>query len=121
MNLRILTIGIALWIVGTVAIRLSGQHLLAPARPVRVVVLYIVSFLAMALLARRIFKRLKLEQSSWPGAATVLALPTLILDPFSCLLSSTVFPNLDSAAVGIFGGWMLICCGGAVAGAWLKA
>ena len=42
-------------------------------------------------------------------------LPTLILDPFSCAFFPSVFPNMDPAAAGIFGGLMLICCGGAVA------
>jgi hypothetical protein len=26
------------------------------------------------------------------------------------------YPNLSAAAAGIFGGWMLICCGGGLAG-----
>ena len=115
---RILLTGIALWTVGTVVIRLAGQHLLPPDRPARIVALYLISFLAMAWLARRIFKRL--ESDSWPKLATLLALPTLILDPFSCLFFASVFPNVDPSAAGAFGGWMLICCAGAVAGAWLK-
>jgi hypothetical protein len=49
-----------------------------------------------------------------------LILPTLILDPFSCAFFTTMFPNLDPGAAGAFGGWVLISCGGGVAGVWRK-
>src|SRR6202041_955000 len=67
----------------------------------------------------RIFRRLGVEKNSWPAAATLLMLPTLILDPFSCAFFSTVFPNVEPGAAGVFGGWMLIFCAGAVLGVWL--
>ena len=118
---RMMVIGLGLWVVGTVAIRLAGQQMLATQSAARTVILYVVSFLLMGWLARRIFRGAGLDKESWPRAATLLALPTLILDPFSSAFFSVVFPNVDSAAAGIFGGWMLICCAGAVAGAWVKA
>jgi len=121
MQRRIVVIGILLWAVGTIGIRLAGQHLLYPQAGARTILLYVISFLLMALLARRIFHRMGIEKESWPRAATLLALPTLLLDPFSSAFFSAVFPNVDAAAAGVFGGWMLICCGGAVAGAWVKA
>jgi Family of unknown function (DUF5367) len=117
---RALAAGLLLWIVGTVAIRIGGQRILAPDRDVRTAVLYLASLAAMAVLIPRVWRRLKLEKNSWFQAVTLLILPTLILDPFSCLFFSRVFPNIDPAAAGVFGGWMLICCGGAVAGVWLK-
>lgn len=118
---NIVIIGLMLWTVGTVAIRLAGQHMLATHSAARTIILYAVSFLLMGLLARRIFRGAGLDKESWPRAATLLALPTLILDPFSSAFFSSVFPNVDPAAAGVFGGWMLICCAGAVAGAWVKA
>jgi len=119
MSYRLLFTGGMLWVVGTVAIRLGGRGLLQANRPLTTLVLYLVSFALMALLVPRIFRRLGLQKISWPGAATLLMLPTLILDPFSCALFSTVFPNVDPDAAGVFGGWMLIFCAGAVAGVWL--
>lgn len=112
--------GLLLWMVGTVAIRIGGQRVLAPNRDVRTAVLYLASFAVMAVLIPRVCRRLKLEKNSWFQAVTLLVLPTLILDPVSCLFFPLVFPNIDPAAAGVFGGWMLICCGGAVAGVWLK-
>jgi|ERR1700721_1483038 len=119
MRYRILVAGALLWIVGTVAIRLGGHGLLHPNRPVATLDLYLASFALMALLVPRIFRRLRVESDSWPAAATLLMLPTLILDPFSCVFFTSLFPNADPGVAGVFGGWILIFCAGAVAGVWL--
>ncbi|MBZ5552118.1 MAG: DUF5367 domain-containing protein [Acidobacteriia bacterium] len=117
---RILQLGFILWMVGSIGIRLAGQRLLHPNQPLEAVLLYLVSFVLMGVAARRIFERLGLARDSWRQAASLLILPTLLLDPFSCAFFPTVFPNIDPAAAGVFGGWMLICCAGAVAGSWVK-
>jgi hypothetical protein len=121
MQYRVLRVGILLWIVGTVAIRLGGRGLLHPNRPVATLILYLASFVLMALLAPRIFRRLGLQKDSWLAAATLLMFPTLILDPFSCAFFPVIFSNVDPGAAGVFGGWMLIFCAGAVAGVWLSS
>jgi len=113
--------GLVLWTAGTIVIRLAGKGLLQPERAGRTLGLYLVSFLLMFLLAPRICRRLGAPRELWPQAATLLILPTLILDPFSCAFFNTVFPNVDPGAAGTFGGWMLICCGGGLAGVWRKA
>lgn len=120
MNYRIFRIGVLLWLVGTAAIRLAGQRLLHSDRPYATLILYLVSFLLMALLAPRIFRRVGVQKDSWPAAATLLMLPTLSLDPFSCIFFTTIFSNVEPGAAGVFGGWMLICCAGVVAGVWFK-
>src|SRR5580692_9541264 len=107
MRFRTLITGALLWVVGTVAVRLGGRGLLHANRPVATLILYLTSVAAMALLAPRIFQRLGVEKESWPASATLLMLPTLILDPFSCAFFSTVFPNVEPGAAGVFGGWML--------------
>jgi len=70
---------------------------------------------AMFVLGLRLFRALSVDAIE---GVTLLALPTLLFDPFSCLYFAALFPNVAAPAAGIFGGWMLICCGGAVAGAW---
>ncbi len=117
---RYLGLGLALWAGGTLAIRFGGYRLLLAHSAGRTIVLYAVSFVFMALLVRRIFARLRLEKDRWPAAVTLLMLPTLVLDPFSCAFFARVFPQADPATAGTFGGWMLIFCGGAVAGLWAK-
>jgi hypothetical protein len=69
-----------------------------------------------SLLARRLCRRFHLPTDAWPGAAISLALPTLLLDPFSSAFFPVVFPNIPASAAGIFGGWMLCCCAGALTG-----
>lgn len=117
---RALLIGIAIWIIGTLAVRSVGHQLLQPGRPAWTLALFAVSFVAMAFLVRLIAVRLRIERDLWPATASLLILPTLLLDPFSCLFITAVFPNLDPGAGGLFGGWMLICCGGGVTGAWVR-
>ncbi|MGD0365495.1 MAG: DUF5367 family protein [Bryobacteraceae bacterium] len=118
---RTLITGISIWTCGTLGIRLAGHGLLQPGRGAQTVILYLASFVLMAFLVPRICRRLGFEKEQWPRAATLLILPTLVLDPFSCAFFSSMFPNLDPAAAGAFGGWMLICCGGGIAGVWRRA
>ena len=120
MGPRTLIAGILIWAAGTVIIRLAGPGVLRPGRTAQTVLLYLMSFALMALLVPRICRRLHIERDQWPKAVTLLILPTLILDPFSCAFFNSLFPNLDPAAAGAFGGWMLMCCGGGVAGVWRK-
>lgn len=115
---RVALLGIAIWIAATIFIRLAGQHLLRPGNTAFTLILYLASFVSMALLVRWIYRRMALPRDSWPLAATILIAPTLILDAFSCLFFPALFPNIDPSAGGLFGGWMLICCGGGVAGSW---
>ena len=109
---RTLLVGIAFWLVGTIVICLAGHRLLVPSLALP---LYVLSFVAMFLLGLRLFRALRVDAIE---GVTLLALPTLLFDPFSCLFFASLFPNVTPSAAGIFGGWMLICCGGAVAGAW---
>jgi uncharacterized protein DUF5367 len=117
---RIALLGIGIYVAGTVAIRLIGEKLLQPGAVAETLSLYAVSFILTAFLVRLICRRLVASKEDWAEATTLLVLPTLILDPFSCLFFSSAFPNLDPAAAGLFGGWMLICCGGGVTGIWVR-
>jgi hypothetical protein len=118
---RALLYGLALWLVGTIAIRLGGYRMLDPAAVGRTLLLYAAGFAAMAVLVPRICRSLGFRRTDAFAAAAALILPTLVLDPFSCLFFTKVFPRADPAAAGIFGGWMLAFCGGAVAGVWARS
>jgi len=113
MFVRAFIIGIIVWLAGTMTIRLAGQHLL---RPDRALLLYLLSFILLASITPLLLG----GTGDRRAAVTLLMLPTLILDALACPFFATVYPNVDPAAAGLFGGWMLICCGGAVAGVWLK-
>jgi len=114
---RMLALGLLLWVLGTLAIRLVGHRVLHAHQAVQTLILYALSFVVMGLLVRRIVQ--PLQRDLRPAAATLLMLPTLILDPFSCAFFPAIFPNIEPAAAGVFGGWMLIFCAGAVAGVWI--
>ena len=116
MSRRLLAFGFVLWLAGTLGVRLWGRFLLHPGSLLGTFLLYALSFLAMAGLARRLCRRAGLRRSEWPAGAVSLALPTLLLDPLSSAFFPTVFPNITPAAAGLFGGWMLCCCAGALAG-----
>ena len=117
---RLLLLGGLLWAGGTILIRLEGHRLLDTGRPLLTLLLYLVSAPALAIVVRWISRRYSVPREEHVNAAALLALPTLLLDPFSCLFFQTLFPNVQPAAAGLFGGWMLICCGGAIAGAFFK-
>jgi Family of unknown function (DUF5367) len=115
MNFRLFVYGSAIWIAATVALRLGGQYLLHPSGWKSTVVLFAVSFVLMGLVVRRLCAQLPQEQ--WLGGALSIALPTLVLDPFSSAFFPAVFPNMSPVMAGVFGGWMLCCCAGAFVGA----
>lgn len=115
LRMRTIAAGVAFWLAGTAVTRLFGQHLLQPG--LVALVLYATSFAAMAIVVPWLLRLLRVEPVE---GVTLLALPTLLFDPFACLYFASLFPNVAPSAAGIYGGWMLICCGGAVVGAWAK-
>src|SRR5271168_3554563 len=105
--------GLALWAAATLFLRLAGQRVLHPGDWTQTLVLFAISLPLMAWLVRRLCRRFKLPADQWLKGAVSVALPTLLLDPFSSAFFPYVFPNMSPAVAGIFGGWMLWCCAGA--------
>jgi hypothetical protein len=121
----LLIYGLVIWLVATIALRVAGQYLLRPGLVsstgwIRILILYAVSFVAMGLLVRRVCASTRLPGEEWLAGAVSLALPTLVLDPFSSAFFPVVFPNMAPSLAGMFGGWMLICCAGAALGGMLR-
>lgn len=109
--------GFILWLLGTAATRLFGQTFLLPSKPVSVFVLFLVSFPLMAWIARRMCRDRNLSAVEWPRAALWLCLPSLLLDAFATTFFAHAYPNLPAGSAGLFGGWILWCCAGALTGA----
>jgi hypothetical protein len=116
MHLRLIVKGAAIWLVATIALRVAGQHLLHPRNWIRTVALFVVTALLMAALVRWMCLKSKLPREQWPTGAISVLLSTLLLDPFSTAFFPVVFPNIDPNAAGLFGGWILMCCTGALVG-----
>lgn len=108
--------GFGMWVIGTVAIRLAGGGLLRTGATGRICVLYAASFLLMAWATPRICRAMGIERGRWFEGACGLMLPTLLLDPWACVFFGAAYPNLAAGAAGLFGGWMLVFCAGAIAG-----
>ena len=115
MRWRLFFTGFVIWGGATIVLRIAGQYILQPPAWRTTLVLFGVSFPAMAWLVRRLCSGMPRED--WPMGAISLALPTLLLDPFSSAFFPTVFPNMVPEMAGVFGGWMLCCCCGALTGA----
>jgi len=120
MRRRLFFIGLAIWIGATLALRFAGQLILRPRPWPAILILFAISFLLMAWLVRRLCRRFQVPPEQWPAGAISLALPTLLLDPFSSAFFPVVFPNLAPELAGVFGGWMLVCCAGALLGGTLR-
>src|SRR5215472_13061645 len=120
MHRALLAIGLLIWLVATLALRAAGQFVLRAGHWSSTVMLFAISFVLMAWLARRLCRRFHVPPEHWPAAAVSLALPTLLLDPFSSAFFPRVFPNIAPELAGVFGGWMLCCCAGALLGATIR-
>lgn len=116
MNYRLLLYGLAIWVVATLGLRFAGHYVLRPGNTRGVFILFVVSFPLMALLVRRLCQKFEAQKEAWPAGAISIALPTLLLDPFSSAFFPVMFPNMAPSVAGVFGGWMLWCCAGAMVG-----
>lgn len=116
MNVRLFFCGLGIWLVATVTLRMAGQRLLHPGDWKATLILFAVSFPLMGWVVRRLCRRFQLPREEWLGGALSVALPTLLLDPFSSAFFPVVFPNMAPEVAGVFGGWMLWCCAGAFVG-----
>ena len=116
MHRKLFLCGVGIWGGATVALRLGGQHVLRQRDARSTLLLLAVSFPLMAWLVRRLCRRFQLPREQWPIGAISIALPTLLLDPFSSAFFPVAFPNMAPEVAGVFGGWMLWCCAGALVG-----
>jgi len=113
---RCLITGFVIWLVATITLRFTGQYLLFPESLVGTAALLLASFPMMAFVARRICADAALPRADWPAAGIFLVMPTLVLDTLSTVFFPIVYPNIPREAAGLFGGWMLCCCAGALLG-----
>ncbi len=120
MRMRLFLYGLAGWLAATIALRFGGQFLLRPGDWTRTLIVFAVSFPLMSLLVRRLCSGVRMRREDWLAGAVIVLLPTLLLDPFSSAFFPSVFPNMSPDMAGVFGGWMLWCCAGALVGASIR-
>jgi hypothetical protein len=117
LNSRLLFVGFAIWAGASIVLRFAGQRLLHPGNDAGIALLFLVSFPLMAWLVRRLCSGAGLPRDQWLGGAVSIALPTLVLDSFTSAFFRVAYPNIAPELAGVFGGWILWCCAGALAGA----
>jgi len=120
MRIRLLLYGFGIWAGATIVLRIAGAYLLYPGSWKGTLILFAASFPLMAWVVRRLCGGVHLPVEQWPAGAISIALPTLLLDPFSSAFFPVVFPNMAPEVAGVFGGWMLWCCAGGLVGAMLR-
>ncbi|MGH9746347.1 MAG: DUF5367 family protein [Candidatus Acidiferrales bacterium] len=116
MNTRLIRTGFVIWLAATLALRFVGEYVLRPSNWTRPLILLAVTFPLIAWAVRRLCKSAGLPPDEWLAGAVSLLMPTLLLDPFSSAFFPLVFPNIAPEMAGVFGGWMLCCCAGALVG-----
>jgi hypothetical protein len=113
---RVLIVGFVIWLAASIVLRFAGQYVLLPGSPTAIAILLLASFPLMALVARRVCADAAIPREQWPAAGIMLVLPSLMLDTFSTIFFPIVYPNIPGEAAALFGGWILICCAGALLG-----
>jgi hypothetical protein len=113
---RPLLAGLVAWAGGTIVLRLAGERVFNDLRWPFVLALLTTSACVFAWVARYMCRRLRLARPEQVPAVVFLVLPTLLLDAVTAAFFGHVFPNIAAGAAGVFGGWMLACCGGALCG-----
>src|SRR5258708_33298804 len=78
MNVPLFLCGLGIWMGATIALRLAGQRLLLPDHWTGTLLLFAVSFPLMALLVRRLCRRIRVPRDKWLAGAVSVMLPTLI-------------------------------------------
>jgi hypothetical protein len=99
-----LVYGFALWLVGTIALRLVGQYLFAfPA----VLLTFALTVPLLALVVLRLFASRQVVAERRPLAAIALVLPGMLLDIVSVTFAAVIFPNIPATEHGLLAAWLL--------------
>ena len=93
--------GFLIWLLATIALRLTGQWIFASK-----LALFVISAPLMFAVPRFLFSRASIDPAH---AAIALVTPGMLLDTISAIWFAQAFPNIPREAAGLFGGWLLFC------------
>ncbi len=120
MNRRLfLGIGVAVWLLATVVFRLAGQLFFFDEEIGVLLLLWLATIIAMAGLARALFRWQRLDRGQQFEAATLLVISGLLLDAVAVEGFARFFPNMPETAAGSFGAWLLLAYGSVLLAAFL--
>ena len=102
-----LGLGVAIWLVVTVLMRLDGHYLFQPDNPTLMGVTFLAMLIAMPLLALAIFRWRRVPAQQRAAVAIALAAPGMLLDVLTTYFFQQVFPNLNPAGASSWGAVLL--------------
>jgi len=105
---QVAVMGFLIWLIATIALRFTGQYVFRSTATGSALLLLLVSLPVLVWIARRCFQSGASAQER-AFAAIVLVAPGMLLDTFSTIWFSRVFPNIRADAAPLFGGWLLFC------------
>lgn len=103
-----LAIGFGLWLLATLVFRLAGHRFFLADEPAVMALLWLVTIVALFLLATGLFRWRRLTRAQQFEAAALLVISGMALDAFVTGGFALVFPNMPADAAGSFGAWLLI-------------
>jgi hypothetical protein len=104
---RIAAVGFAIWLGATVVLRIAGQFVFGTGGTDGTLLVLLVSVPLMVAVARAVLGGL--PPAERPLGAIALVAPGMLLDTFSTIWFTRVFPNIRQDAAPTFGGWLLLC------------
>ena len=113
---RFLWLGLAIWLVATLAIRVSGERLFPAQGGNPSVLLFALTALAIAVPVSLLARSLPSRDAAL-RATVLLVLPGILLDTGSVLWFRVIFPNLPDSARAPFASLLLWAYGIALAAA----
>lgn len=107
--MRLAIAGFGIWLIATMALRVSGERLLDPDGATRVLAILALSSVVMFYLPRRLFRRFSIPRAAFERGAIALVAPGMLLDTIATIWFPQAYPNIRPGAAGLFGGWLLFC------------
>lgn len=101
---RLAVIGLIIWVVATIALRLGGQYVFGR---VPALMLLLITLPVMAFVARALLGHFPTREQRALGAIALVS-PAMLLDTISAIWFPLIFPNIRAGS-GLFGGWLLFC------------
>jgi hypothetical protein len=98
--------GFVVWLLATIVVRVSGQHLFVSDQPVIVAFVFLGTIPLIAAVTIPIYDWRRVNLQDRPTAAILMSLPGVLIDVAILLAFSSVYPNLEDAD-GLFGAWLL--------------
>ncbi len=116
-----LAVGFSVWLLATVIFRLAGHVFFLDDDLAILSLLWIVTIVAMFLLAQALFRWRRLTRAQQFEAAALMVISGMILDAIVIEGYSQIFPNMSADSAGSFGAWLLIAYASALLAAFVRS